>query len=140
MEKRSDVALLLMRIGFGIFFLIFGLLKFVAQGPMLGNVYPQFWGGLAITVLVVVIGILQIVGGVLLMLGLFHMPTSILLGVMHLGTVIVSLQQILTPFSFPQGGPPHFLFFGGVPILFSLVALILLGPGSMSLDARKKGQ
>lgn len=137
--NRTDYALLSLRIGFGLFFIIFGILKFVSSGPMTGMVYPGFWGGLALPVLIYIIGVLQIIGGVMLLLGLFTVPVGIVVTLMHLGTVVVTIPRIVTPFTFPEAGPPHFLFFSAVPILFALIALVLQGPGSLSLDARRQG-
>jgi putative oxidoreductase len=137
--NRQDYALLFLRIGFGLFFLIFGILKFVSSGPMTGAVYPGFWGGLAVPVLIYIIGVVQIIAGLLLLLGLFTVPTAVVVTLMHVGTTVVSFPRIVTPFTFPESGPPHFLFFSAVPILFALLALVLMGAGSFSLDARRKG-
>ena len=137
--NRTDYALLFLRVGFGLFFIVFGVLKFVASGPMTGAVYPGFWGGLAIPVLIFILGGVQILLGMFLILGLFTTPSAIVATLMHLGTFVVTLPRIVTPFTFPEAGPPHFLFFSGVPILLSLAALVLLGGGNLSLDARRKG-
>ena len=137
MENNNSSALAL-RIGLGLFFLVFGLLKFVSSGPMMGNVYPSFFGGMAIDVVIYGIGVVQIIGAVLLFIGLFTVPTSIVLGVGHLGTVVATIGRIVTPFTFLEGAPPNFLFFGAVPILAAIVALVLMGPGDMSLDRSRK--
>jgi uncharacterized membrane protein YphA (DoxX/SURF4 family) len=97
-------------------------------------VYPSFWGGVAIPALVYIIAVLQIVGGILLLVGWQTSIATAVLGIMHLGTVVVTFPRIITPFAFPEGGPPNFLFFSGVPILAALVALFFLGPGIWSVD------
>ena len=135
---NSDGAALSLRIGLGLFFLIFGLLKFISSGPMMGNVYPAFYGGLAIEVIIYILGVIQIVAAILLFIGLFTVPTAIVVGVMHVGTIVATIGRIVTPFTFPEAGPPHFLFFSAVPILAAIIALVLSGPGEKSLDASKR--
>lgn len=137
MENNNSSALAL-RIGLGLFFLVFGLLKFVSSGPMMGNVYPSFFGPLAVEAIIYILGGVQIVGAVLLLIGLFTVPVSIVVGVMHLGTVIATIGRIVTPFTFPEGGPPNFLFFGAIPILAAIIALVLIGPGEISVDRRRR--
>jgi uncharacterized membrane protein YphA (DoxX/SURF4 family) len=137
--NRTDYALLLLRVGFGLFFIVFGILKFVSSGPMTGAVYPSFWGGLAVPTIIFIIGVLQILAGLFLLAGLFTVPTAIAVTLMHLGTTIVSFPRVITPFTFPESGPPHFLFFSAIPILLALLALVLMGGGNLSLDARRKG-
>jgi hypothetical protein len=61
-----------------------------------------------------------------------------LLGIIHLGTVIVTFPRIINPFAFPEGGPPNFLFFGGIPILAAIIALILQGNGALSVEGDKQ--
>jgi putative oxidoreductase len=138
MNDNVAGAALSLRIGLGLFFLIFGILKFAAQGPMMGNVYPAFWGGLAVPVVIYILGVLQIIGALLLLIGFWTRPAAIVLGLMHLGTVIVSIGRIVQPFTFPEGGPPNFLFFGAVPILGAIIALIMIGPGDISLEKQKE--
>lgn len=135
--SRSDYARFSLRLGLGLFFLIFGIMKFAATGPLVQNVYPQFYGNLAGQALVYIIGVLQIIGALLLLIGQWTKIAAAVLGVMHLSTVVASIDRIVTPFAFPQQGPPHFLFFGAVPILFAIIALFIVGPGKFSLEGRK---
>lgn len=137
--KQSNIALLLMRIGMGLFFLVFGLLKFVQQARMTTGVYPAYWGGAAIPALITILGVVQIIASVLLIVGLFTRISAWIFSVMQLGTVFVTFSRIIAPFTFPDGGAPFFLFFASVPVLFSLIALALLGPGDLSIDARRSG-
>jgi uncharacterized membrane protein YphA (DoxX/SURF4 family) len=130
---RSDYGRLSLRIGLGLFFLIFGIMKFAATGPLVQGVYPQFYGSIAGEALVYIIGVLQIAGGVLLLIGWQTRIAATVVGVMHLASTIVSIGRIVTPFTFPEQGPPHFLFFSAVPILFAIIALILVGPGRIRL-------
>ncbi|MEX2442538.1 MAG: DoxX family membrane protein [Alkalispirochaeta sp.] len=135
--NRSEYGTFALRIGVGLLFLIFGLLKFVSSQPMLQGVYPQFWGGLAVATVVYIIAVLQIGGALMLFLGWKTRVAAIVLGVMHLGTVIVTLPKIINPFAFPEGAPPNFLFFGGVPLLAALIALILQGNGAWSVEKKE---
>jgi uncharacterized membrane protein YphA (DoxX/SURF4 family) len=132
MRKTTDLGLLVLRIGLGLYFLVIGLLKFVSSGPITNMVYPMFYGGLAVPFLIYVVGVVQILGAILLFAGWKTTWTGIVLGVMHLSTVIATLRQIFSPFAFPEGGAPHFLFFAAVPVLAAIAALVLGGPGSLS--------
>lgn len=132
--KNPGIAGFALRVGLGLFFLVFGILKFVSSGPMTQMVYPSFWGGAAIPVLIYIIGVVQIVGGIILLVGWKTSITAIVLGVMHLGTMVVTLPRIISPFAFPEGGPPNFLFFSAVPILAALIALVFTGAGSWSVE------
>lgn len=132
--KNPGVAGFALRVGLGLFFLIFGVLKFASSGPMTQAVYPSFWGGAAIPTLIYVLGVVQIIGAVLLLAGWKTTIATAVLGLMHLGTVIVTFRRIIAPFAFPEGRPPNFLFFAAVPILAALVALFFLGPGIWSAD------
>jgi uncharacterized membrane protein YphA (DoxX/SURF4 family) len=134
MRTTSDAGLLALRIGLGLYFLVIGLLKFVSSGPILQMVYPMFYGGLAIPALIYIAGVIQILGGVLLIAGWQTMATGIVLGIMHLSTTIATVSQLFSPFKFPEGGAPHFLFFAAIPVLTAILALVLAGPGRLSAD------
>lgn len=135
--SKTDYARFSLRLGLGLFFLIFGIMKFAATGPLVQGVYPQFYGNMAGQALLYIIGVLQIVGAVLLLVGQWTKIASAVLGVMHLSTIVVSIGRIFTPFRFPEQGPPHFLFFAAVPILFAIIALFITGPGKLSIEERK---
>jgi uncharacterized membrane protein YphA (DoxX/SURF4 family) len=134
---KSEYGTFALRIGLGLFFLIFGILKFVSSGPMTQMVYPSFWGGLSVNVLIYIIGVLQIILAVMLFVGWKTRIATAVLGLMHLGTVVVTFPRIITPFSFPEGGPPNFLFFSAVPILAALIALFLQGDGPVSVSGKQ---
>ena len=131
---KSEYGTLALRIGLGLFFLIFGILKFVSSGPMTGMVYPSFWGGLSVNVLIYAVGVIQIILALMLFAGWQTRMATAVLGLMHLGTVVVTFTRIVNPFAFPEGGPPNFLFFSAVPILAALIALFLQGNGPASVQ------
>ena len=132
--RNPGIAGFALRIGLGLFFIVFGVLKFVSSGPMTQAVYPSFWGGAAIPALIFALGVVQIIAGVMLLAGWKTSIATVVLGIMHLGTVVVTLPRIVSPFAFPEGGPPNFLFFAAVPVLAALVALFFIGPGIWSAD------
>ncbi len=133
MEKR-DYGLFMLRLGLGIFFLVFGVLKFISHGPMANMVYPMFYGGMAVSAYIYILGGIQILLSIMLILGWKTCLASIILTLMQFSTVVVTMPKLIAPFNFTEGMPPNFLFFGAIPILGALIALILTGPGKMSLD------
>lgn len=135
MEKK-DFGLFILRLGLGIFFIIFGILKFISHEPMSKMVYPMFYGGMAVSTYIYILGGLQILFGIMLVLGFKTLFSSLILGIMQASTVIVTMPLIMKPFRFSEGMPPNFLFFGSVPILGALIALVLTGPGKISLDKK----
>lgn len=135
MEKK-DYGLLMLRLGLGIFFLMFGVLKFVSHGPMTNMVYPMFYGEMAVSIYIYILGGVQILLGIMIIIGWKTCLASTILTLMQISTVVVTMQKIIAPFKFAEGMPPNFLFFGAIPILGALIALMLVGPGKISLDKK----
>lgn len=135
MEKK-DYGLFVLRLGLGIFFLVFGILKFASHGPMANMVYPMFYGSAAGSIYIYILGGVQILLGIMLIIGWKTCIASTILTLMHFSSVVVTMPKIVAPFKFAEGMPPNFLFFGAIPILGALIALMLLGPGKMSLDKK----
>lgn len=134
--QKGDYGIFVLRLGLGIFFLVFGILKFVSHEPMLNMVYPMFYKGMAVSHYIYFLGGAQILLGVMIIIGWKTCLASTILILMQFSTVIVTIQKIIAPFKFSEGMPPNFLFFGTIPILGALIALMLIGPGKMSLDKK----
>lgn len=130
LDKYRDHGLLVLRVGFGLMFLYHGYPKImggIAGWEKLGllamqhvgiTFMPAFWGFMAACA--------EFGGGLLLLLGLFTRPASLLLAVNML--VAVNLK-------FATGAG----LAGAAPALedgIVFLSLILLGPGRYSLDAR----
>ena len=122
---KKDYGLIILRFGLGLFFIVFGILKFISHGPMANMVYPMFYKGLAVPAAIYALGGLQIALGLMLIIGWKTCIASSILTLMQVSTVIVTFPKIIAPFTFTEGMPPNFLFFGSVPILCALIALVL---------------
>ncbi|MDN3549181.1 DoxX family protein [Mucilaginibacter aquaedulcis] len=129
LQKHSNTGLLILRIGVGIMFIIHGFPKLI-EGPQawegLGgsmkvigiNFLLTFWGFMAV--------VSEVVGGILLIIGLFFRPALLLL----ISTMVVAT---LTHFSNHEGlqAASHAIELG---IVF--ISLVFIGPGEYSLDER----
>jgi putative oxidoreductase len=119
----ADGAHALLRVGAGLLFLQHGLQKLF--GLLGGTVVP-------LASLMGVAGILELVGGALLVVGLWTRPVALVLALEMLGAFAIA--------HLPRGGWP--IENGGeLPLLYAVVFLLLAawGPGRASLDARLTG-
>jgi putative oxidoreductase len=129
LARYKDLALLILRIGLGVMFLLHGWPKltggpdrWAALGRAMGHlgihVWPAAWGLAA--------AVAEFVGGALLLLGLWTRPAALLLAV----TMFVAAVNHLA-----EGdgwmGASH-----AIEDFFILVALVFLGPGRHSIDER----
>lgn len=139
-KNRTDLALLVLRIGFGLSMLAFHGWGKLSGGPerweRIGQVMgllglgfaPTFWGFLA--------AISESLGSILIALGLATRPAAFML----MGTMSVAAWRHL---SLPAGTDGAGLAGASHALEFVVVYLVLLlaGPGKYSLDARRrKGQ
>ena len=132
--KTVDVGLLVLRVGFGIMFIVHGYPK-ITGGPdvweQLGGAMgtfgitfmPQAWGFMA--------AFAEFAGGILLVLGLLVRPASLFLFI----TMVVAAAMHLSQ-GHGLGKASHAIEAG---IVF--LALIIIGGGALSADAffKKKG-
>ena len=110
---------LMIRIGLGLFFLVFGLLKLTSANWFIEGPYKMFYTLAFPVALVYIVGIVQ-----LAMAGSFFSDkyakwsgyaASVMLG----ATILATLPKILTMFTLPPASPPPgFLFFSAVPLFF----------------------
>ena len=129
MSRFSDVTLGLLRIVAGLLFMQHGVQKlfglFGGVGPNGGTVELMSLMGLA--------GILETVGGLLIVLGLFTRPVAFLLsGEMAVAYFMAHLPQSFIPI---ENG-------GELAALYSFVFLFLsaAGPGAFSIDRARHGR
>lgn len=128
--KYKDTGLLLVRVGLGIsFLLLHGYPKLVggpdmwkAVGGAMANVgidfYPMVWGLLA--------GLVETLGGLFLVLGLFFRPTNILL----------SFTMLMAGVNHLAAGDGWAVASRPLELMVVFMALILIGPGKYSVDKR----
>ena len=124
MEKHHKAAAISLRIGLGLFLLIWGLAKFM-QKEMWSQMYQVLYGFNTASLLSL-FGIIQILLAVALLIGFKTKIASLLGGIMHISTTLVTFKMIMTPFQVPQGMPPNILLFAAVPILAAFIALYYL--------------
>jgi len=109
----------MIRIGLGLFFLVFGLLKLTSANWFVEGPYKMFYTIAFPAALVYLVGVIQ-----LAMAGSFFSDkytkwSGYAASVMLLATVLATLPKILTTFTLPPpSSPPGFLFFAAVPLFF----------------------
>jgi len=121
----SPHVLSLLRVASGLAFMAHGTMKWLNFPPSTMNVTLTSWGGAA--------GVIELVGGALIVLGLFTRPAAFLCS----GTMAVAYFMAHAPKSFfpvLNGGDAALLY------CFVFFYLVFAGPGPWSLDAiiRKK--
>jgi uncharacterized membrane protein YphA (DoxX/SURF4 family) len=118
-NRELGVALLVLRLGAGVFLLLFGLDKLVATG-MAQEVYAQFYGLAASAALVRAAGVLEILLGLAILAGLWKTLSYGLGLALHAISTVATWRELLAPF-----GDNH-LFLAALPTLAAFVALFLL--------------
>ena len=121
LESRLAIALLVMRITLGIFFLQWGIEKFVVPATTLA-IFRNFYGINFGTWVPPILGVLQILLALALLVGFKPRITYGLVLVLHTVTVVVSIPRLISPWN-PVSN--HF-FIAGVPILAAFLALYML--------------
>jgi len=119
--KLSDLkdSRLMIRIGLGVFFLVFGLLKFTSAEWFINGPYKMFYGMSIGVGIIYVIGIVQIAIALAFFLDKYAKYAGYAASVMLLATIVATMPKILTTFILPPpAAPPGFLFFSAVPLFF----------------------
>ncbi len=119
--SRLAASLLLLRLTLGVFFLQWGIEKFVVPATTTA-IFRNFYGLSVDGSLPMLLGAGQVVLALALLAGFVPRITYGLVALLHLVTVIVSIPRILSPWN-PVS---NHLFIAGVPILAAFVALYLL--------------
>ncbi len=125
--KYREGALLFLRVGLGVMFIIHGLPKIMGgpgQWEKLGHAmaflgmksFPTFWGFMA--------AFSECFGGILLILGLFFRPASLLLMVTM---IVAAVMLVKTGRGFVEYSRP-------MEMAMVFAALALIGPGKYSID------
>jgi putative oxidoreductase len=112
----------LFRIVFGVLFLIHGLQKFDILA-----------GGFALPAqpLILIAGIIEVIGGLLIALGLFTVPAAFVSsGLMAAAYFMAHFPKAFLPIS--NGGEPAVLF------CFAFLYMVFVGSGKYSIDAMMK--
>lgn len=126
--RSSNFGLLLLRVGIGLVFVRLGYNKlnggealWAQLGAMMGNLgihfWPTFWGLCA--------GIIEFVGGILLVLGLF----------VRQWVVFMAFVMLVAAIYHAKHGDPWTVLSYPLAMLFVFLALLFLGSGLYSLDA-----
>ena len=124
LDRLSPHALGVLRIVTALLFIEHGTMK------LFGFPAAMEGGNVALFSLIGLAAILELVGGALLLVGLFTRPVAFLLA----GEMAVAYWMAHAPqnvFPILNGGEPAILF------CFVLLYLIFAGPGAFSLDARR---
>ena len=117
--SNNNISKNMIRIGLGIFFLVFGLLKFVATDWFIAGPYKGFYGIAFPTALLWFMGLVQLAIAFSFFMNVHTKWAAWIASAMLLSTIIATFPKIVTTFSLPPAeAPPGFLFFAVVPLLF----------------------
>jgi uncharacterized membrane protein YphA (DoxX/SURF4 family) len=120
-NASESVALLILRLGLGIFLLMWGLDKFFETEGAVG-IFQNFYGLTFSGFTVIIAGIIEIIIAVLILLGVFKTVIYAIGLLMHLASMIVSYEHwLIHPFT----GVNH-LFIASIPVLGAFIALWLM--------------
>ena len=128
-RQQADYATFVLRIGLGLFILIWGIAKFVQQ-DMWVKMFPMLYWGIAVGAgLLAVFGIIQILLAAMLIIG-WKVRIAAWIGFLIQSlTAIAIIGRIVSPYGMVEGAPvgPNIVLFGTVPLLAAWLALALSG-------------
>lgn len=119
--KWSDNSLgrIFVRVGLGLFFLVFGLLKLVNTDFFVNEPYKMFYGFAIPGAIVMVVGVVQLAMALSFFWGKYSKYAGWIASVMLLATIIATLPKLMATFVLPPpAGPPGFLFVSAIPLFF----------------------
>ncbi|HEX2971243.1 MAG TPA: DoxX family protein [Tepidisphaeraceae bacterium] len=128
LNRYRDLGLLLIRVGLGLMFMLHGIPKLIG-GPALWTglasgvgltIAPVFWGFMA--------AFAEAVGGLFLILGLFHRIAALLLFLDMAGALAFHLQQQGPAGEFSSG------YSRPIEMMIVFLGLFLIGAGRYSVD------
>lgn len=118
-NRELPVALFVLRLGLGVFLLLFGIDKLVAPATTV-EVFAQFYGLIVSHNMAYGAGVLEILLGLAFLAGLWKTLSYGLGLLLHAVSTLATYQELLSPF-----GTNH-LFLAAVPVLAAFLALFLL--------------
>jgi uncharacterized membrane protein YphA (DoxX/SURF4 family) len=138
-ELKKDWAHFSLRIGLGLFILIWGAAKFI-QVDMWAEMFSMIYWGLPVgRTLLFFFGIFQVILAVALFLG-FYVRIAAWTGFgLQALTTLAIIGRVVRPFGVVQGDPvgPSIVLFSTVPLLAAWLALALYGKaGALAVDAK----
>ena len=138
LRRRFGAALAILRVGLGVFLLVWGLEKLVVTERSVA-IYDYFYGLSASTAVAYALGALESVLAVAIIVGAFRRWSYGMGLLVHAATTIVTARLIIDPWGLISGEPQH-LYLAAVPILGAFAALYLLRDlDSFSLDEWRDG-
>lgn len=121
-QKAIDITLFLLRLAIAVIFIQVGGLKLFGW---FGGMPP----GVPVTGLILVAGILEVVGGVLIALGLFTRPAAFIVSGEMAVAYFLGHFSLVAPWPIQNHGEPAVL------LCFTFLFLAAYGAGKISLDA-----
>ncbi len=134
MDRELRISLLVLRIGLGVFLLLFGLDKLLATQAA-ASIFSQYYGMDLSTTLVSAVGVLEIALALAILVG-WRRTLSYGLGLLvHAVSTFATYRELLSPF-----GDNH-MYLAALPALAGFVCLFLLRhrDSLWSLDALRTG-
>ncbi len=120
MKHESEVGLLILRLGLGVFLLLFGIDKLVAPHTT-AAVFVHYYGlDVVPGALVYVAGLLEIALGLAILAGIWKTLSYGIGLALHAVSTLVTYRELLSPF-----GENH-MYLAAVPVLAGFATLFLL--------------
>lgn len=118
-NREIHVALIILRLGLGVFLLLFGIDKLIVPETTV-DVFAHFYGLVITHDMAYGAGVLEILLGLAFLVGLWKTLTYGLALLLHAVSTLATYQELLAPF-----GANH-LFLAALPVLAAFLALFLL--------------
>lgn len=134
----KEISLLLLRVSTGIYLILWGAVKIVAQ-DMAAKVSDTYYGGLISAESInLVLGSLQVLLGLLVVLGLFRRVSYLLQAGWYLAGLIPIWAYIIDPFAVYIAEAPKLTFFPSTTLLFASVVIIAFKEfDTLSIDHKR---
>ncbi|RJE78941.1 hypothetical protein [Paracoccus sp. JM45] len=121
MQSNVKIALLLIRVTFGLFLLVWGLDK-ILNTDHVAAVFSKFYGiGALAGSVAMILGVLQVLLSLAIITGLFKTVTYGAAVLIHGGSTIATAGHILMPMA--EGS--NLLFMAGLPIMGAVLGLFI---------------
>lgn len=134
------LTLLLLRLSTGIYLILWGLMKFIAQEQATAVSEKYYNGLLNADILNYGIGALEVLVGLLVSLGLFRRPIYLLQAAIYLVGLLAITPYILDPFGLYWASASKLTFFPSTTLFFaSMVMVVFMSADTLCLDKKRKG-